>query len=68
MNELSHLLEVALHQTPGGQSWRAEPQATRSQGALVACTNTQNDKDINKNAASEREFGRACLEENRTNS
>lgn len=38
MNELSHLLEVILHQTPGGQSWRAKPQSTRAQSTFISYT------------------------------
>lgn len=35
VNELSHLLEVFLHQTSGGQSWRAKPQTARTQSTFI---------------------------------
>lgn len=40
VNELSHLPEIIFHQTSGGKSWRAKPQAAGAQSALIPCANT----------------------------
>lgn len=48
VNELSHLLEIFFHQTSGGQSRRAKPEAAWPQSTLIPYTNTGERKHLGR--------------------